>query len=693
MPEFLLELFSEEIPARMQAAAAEALATRVGKGLDDAGLDYGTMQSYVTPRRLTLVVADLAAAEPDLAEDRRGPRVGAPDKAIDGFLRANGLGRDALETRETPKGDFYFARIARKGRPTEAVLAALVPDVVQGFAWPKSMRWGCGRLRWVRPLHRLLCLFDGAVVACAIPDGPAAGDQTEGHRFLAPGPVTVADFADYRAKLRAAKVVLDAEERRAMITEAGTALARAHGFRFRPEPGLLAEVAGLVEWPVVLAGEIDAAFLDVPKEALVTSMQSHQKYFPLFDDVGALAPRFILVANIDAADGGRAIIAGNERVLRARLHDAKFFWDQDRKTPLADRVDALEAITFHARLGSLADKVARVRTLAVTIAAQLGHDAETVAMVERAARLCKADLVTDMVVEFPELQGIMGRYYALHGGEAAPVADAIAAHYAPAGPADDCPSAPVSVAVALAEKIDTLVGFFGIGQPPTGSKDPFALRRAALGSIRLILENGLRLALTPLFEAAHGGYREALDKDARATADNLMAFIADRLKVHLRDAGLKHDLITAVFAVAGESDLVRLTRRAELLGAFLAGDDGANLLTGYRRAANIVRAERQKTGWQDDGRPIGTALLEAPEEQALYQAITGLGGVDQRSLEADAFGGYLNRLADLRAPVDAFFDAVVVNVDDEKIRDNRLKLLNHMTNLLNAVADFSAIEG
>lgn len=693
MAELFIELFGEEIPARMQGRASADLNKRICDGLKDAGLSHGPARCFATPRRLALVVPDLETAQPDIVEDRRGPRVGAPDKAIDGFLKANGLTRDALEQRETPKGAFYFVHIEQKGRATSAVLQELVPAVVDGFPWPKSMRWGAGRLRWVRPLHKLVCLFDGAVVDCAIPDGPKAGNTTEGHRFLSPSDLTITSFEDYEAKLRSAHVVLGTDERKQIIANGARELAQADGYVFEPDPGLLTEVAGLVEWPVVLSGTIDNAFMDVPKEVLMTSMQGHQKYFPLFDGAGELAPKFILVSNICAPDGGAAIVAGNERVLRARLHDAKFFWDQDRKQPLSARLPRLESIVFHARLGSLAQKVVRIERLAWEIGQHLGVDTETHGHIARAAELCKADLVTDMVYEFPELQGLMGRYYARHDGEADPVSEAIADHYAPAGPADECPTALVSVIVSMADKIDSLVGFFGIEETPTGSKDPFALRRAALGVIRLVLENNLRISLSPIFEAAHALYGTHLSKPPQDNAVTVMAFLADRLKVYLRESGLRHDLISAVFAVAGESDVTRLTRRAEALRELLEGEDGTNLLAGYRRAANIVRAETGKNGWVDDGAGVDGRVLEAPEERRLFETLSGIETVRHQDLEEEPFRAFLLDLSGLREPVDAFFEAVKVNVQDETTRDNRLKLLKNMTSFMNTIADFSEIEG
>ncbi len=692
MAELLIELFSEEIPARMQDRAAADLKRLVCAGLDEAGLAYDRAEAFATPRRLALVVDGLPEKQPDSRIERKGPRVGAPEKAVQGFLKSVGLTLDQLETRETPKGAVYMAVIERKGRPTRAVLAEILPAALAALPWPKSMRWGSGTLRWVRPLHRILCLFDGAAVPFDF-SGVAVGDETAGHRFLAPAPFAVRDFADYRERLRAAYVMLDAAERRAVIEGDAQRLAAAEGLELRPDPALVAENAGLVEWPVVLLGSIDPEFMALPPEVLTTAMRSHQKYFALQDESGALAPRFALVANMLAGDGGKQIVAGNERVLRARLADARFFWDQDRKRTLESRVPALDSVVFHARLGSLGDKARRIAGLARAVAAFVpGAEADLAA---RAGLLCKADLTTEMVGEFPELQGVMGRYYATHDGEPDAVADAIAAHYAPQGPNDACPKAPVAVCVALADKIDTLVGFWTIDEKPTGSKDPFALRRAALGVIRLIVENGLRLPLTGLFGEAFNRLSEALagkGEAPRFDADDLLRFFADRLKVHLREKGVRHDLISAVFAARADDDLVRLLARVEALGKFLETDDGANLLIAYRRAANIVRIEEKKDGARHDGAP-DPALLEAEEERALADRLDAVGQGARAALEREDFEAAMAALATLRAPVDAFFDRVTVNCDQPDLRENRLRLLARIRRTMDEIADFSRIEG
>ena len=699
MAELLLELFSEEIPARMQARGAADLARLVGEALGAAGLSFDRSQAFVTPRRLALVVDGLPLRQPDLREEKRGPRIDAPDKAIQGFLRANGLTLEQCEQRAAGKGIFWFAVIERAGRPTAEILPDCLATAVAALAWPKSMRWGTGHARWVRTLERGLCVFDGAPVPFALPGGAAVGALTTGHRFHDPAPFEVASFEQYRDRLLAAHVMLDPAERKRVIAEGATALAAAQGLKVKDDPGLLDEVVGLVEWPVPLMGRIDEAFMDVPDEVLETSMRTHQKYFSVLETDGRLAPRFVVVANIAAPDGGAKIVAGNERVLRARLADAKFFWDQDRKSPLADRIAALAPMVFHAGLGTLAHKVERIETLAGEIAAFVpGADA---GQARRAGRLAKADLTTEMVFEFPELQGTMGGHYARHDGEDAAVAAAVAAHYAPQGPGDACPSDPLSVAVALADKLDTLVGFFAIGEQPTGSGDPFALRRAALGIIRLVLENGIRINLREAFRKAYWGYNETVpDFAARLDGGHkpkvleaeLLAFFADRLKVHLRGRGVRHDLIAAVFAVGAEDDLVRLLARVAALEGFLAAEDGANLMIAHKRASNIVAIEEKKDGTSHAG-PADARLLAEPEETALRNRLDGVRARFAPLLAEERFDDAMAVLAELRAPLDEFFDRVTVNADDKALRANRLRLLSEIRETMGAVADFSQIEG
>jgi glycyl-tRNA synthetase beta chain len=683
MAELLLELLSEEIPARMQARAAADLAQLVGDGLAKQGLTFKAPQAYVTPRRLALVIEDLPEATPDISEERRGPRVGAPEAALEGFLKGAGVTLEQCEQRDTGKGVFYFAVIAKSGRPTPDVIKEVVEQTLAAFPWPKSMRWGSGTVRWVRPLQSILCLFAGQIVPVAF-GGVQAGSTTSGHRFLAPKSFPVTGAADYKARLAAASVMLDPAERRKAILDQARAAAEKARLALKEDDGLLAEVTGLVEWPVVLTGSFDESFMSVPDEVLVTSMRSHQKYFSLLRADGRLANRFLVVANMPAA-AAEQIVSGNQRVLRARLSDAKFFWDTDLKTPLVAWVPKLADRLYYQGLGTVADKAARLAKLAGHIAGLTGADP---APASRAGFLAKADLSSDMVGEFPELQGVMGRYYALKDKEAAEVADAIGQHYSPLGPTDSCPTAPVSVAVALADKIDSLVGFFGIGEKPTGSKDPFALRRAALGVIRLILENGVRISLRDVLSAAHGLYA-ALPTDDTTTAQELALFFADRLKNHLRDKGVGHDRIAAAFRGA-DDDLFRVEARAKALDAFLASDDGGNLLIAYRRAANIARIEGQKDG-MDYIRGTAAFTGGLDEENALNDALTQ---VDRACRAAgEDFAAAMGAMAKLRAPVDAFFDKVTVNsaVPEERIR--RLGLLGRIVGLMNDVADFSAIEG
>jgi glycyl-tRNA synthetase beta chain len=708
MADLLIELLSEEIPARMQAAAAADFRRLLTERLTAAGLTHEAAEATVTPRRLVLTVTGLPAKQPDRTDERKGPRPEAPPEAIEGFLKGCGLtSLKQAELRQTDKGAFYFAVRRIEGQATAKVLPGLIGEAVHALSWPKSMRWPGASLRWVRPLHSVLAVFDGKKLRGALPLGEGLSlpftDATVGHRFLAPKRVSVSGFADYRAKLKRAKVLLDPAERRAEIETQAKKIATQAKLSLKDDPALLDELAGLVEWPVVLMGRIDARFMDLPPEVLTTSMRAHQRYLALVDGKGKLADRFLLVANMVTGDKGKTIVAGNERVLRARLADARFFWDQDCKTPLSARTPRLRDIVFHEKLGTLDDKMDRVQALAVEIATHIpGADKDRV---RSAARLAKADLVTGMVGEFPELQGIMGRYYALHDGEHAEVAQAIAEHYSPLGPNDACPTAPVSVAVALADKIDTLVGFWAIDEKPTGSKDPYALRRAALGVIRLILENKLRLPLLKVFERASTNYTHLIAAAASRAYDgdkthpiltfegNLLDFFADRLKVALKDKGVRHDLIAAVFAVGGEDDLVRLLARVEALEAFLRSDDGANLLVAFQRAANIVRIEEKKDGPQYSGVDPRFELLVQNEEKILEKHIRQAEKEAWRALEGEDFTAAMAALAKLRRPVDAFFDKVTVNCDEADLRANRLRLLARIGTTLGKVADFSKIEG
>ncbi|MBN9545078.1 MAG: glycine--tRNA ligase subunit beta [Alphaproteobacteria bacterium] len=670
MPDLLLELFSEEIPARMQAGAARDLERLVVGALSDRGLLFEGIKAFAGPRRLTLAVSGLPAKQADVREEMKGPKVDAPQAAIDGFLKKTGLTKDQLKIEKQAKGEVYIAVIAREGRETATVLGEILPEMMAKLPWPKSMRWKPGvATRWVRPLHSILCTFDGEVVPFSFA-GISSGRHTMGHRFLSSGKIEVRRFDDYAAALKKNYVVLDAEERAAIIFEGVKQAAFIHGLEMIPDEGLLAEVSGLAEWPVVLTGAIEDRFMDVPAEILQTSMRTHQKYFALRDPkTGKMANRFALVANMLAEDGGREIVAGNERVLRARLFDAKFFWDEDRKRRLDSRVDDLKGIVYHAKLGTQFERVERIAKLAAEIAGKIGADPQKA---ERAARLAKADLTTGVVGEFPELQGVMGRYYALHDGEAADIADAVRDQYKPVGPSDAVPTDKISIAVALADKLDSLKGFFAAGEKPTGSGDPFALRRAALGVIRILLENGLRLPLT--------------------VPDDLTAFFADRLKVALKEKGIRHDLIDAVFALGGEDDLVRLVARVEALQAFLKSDDGINLLAGYKRAANILKAEEKKDGRVFAG-DVAQGKLTDPGEVSLFSALGTAKDQVTKDLEEENFAAAMRHMAALRVPVDAFFEGVKVNADDASIRENRLHLLAALRAVIHQIGDFSKIEG
>ena len=699
MPELLLELFSEEIPARMQARAADDLKRLAADGLTDAGLDYGDIRALVTSRRLTLVVDDLPEKQPDLREEKRGPKLDAPNKAIEGFLKANGLSRDECEERETEKGTFLFAVVDKKGENTGDVLPGILAEIIGKLPWAKSMRWGDGAMRWVRSLERILCVFNGQTLSVATRNDVHCDNKTSGHRFLTPEIFAVSNFADYEKKLRDAHVILDRGERKTIILDGAENAAKSEKLRLRNDPDLLEEVAGLVEWPVVLTGRIDDDFMDVPDEVLITSMRAHQKYFSLLNGDGSLAPRFVVVANTAGKDDGTAIVAGNERVLRARLSDAKFFWDQDRKATLESRLGELEHNVFHAKLGTMAQKVERITALAGELALFIpGCDADKAV---RAAHLAKADLVTEMVYEFPELQGVMGRYYALNDGEDASVADAIADHYSPAGPSDDCPTAEETVAVALADKLDTLVGFFAIDEKPTGSRDPYALRRAALGIIRLVLESKLRLPLREVFRKAYWGYNETVadfetvldgGQKPKVREQELLDFFGDRLKVYLRERGVRHDHVEAVFSLGGEDDLVRLLARVDALTDFLGTDDGENLLAAYKRASNIVAIEEKKDDVAFDS-DVAANKLAQDEERVLVERLAVSGASARDAIKSEKYVEAMEAMSALRAPVDSFFDNVTVNADDPDLRANRLRLLSQFRSTLGEIADFTRIEG
>jgi len=722
MPELLFELFSEEIPARMQAKAADDLRRMVTDRLVAEGLVYEGAKAFATPRRLTLTVQGIPARQSDLKEERRGPRVGGPEAAIAGFLKATGLAslEEVKIQRDPKKGDFYVALIEKPGRATLDVLADMLPVIIRTFPWPKSMRWGersvkPGALQWVRPLHSIVATFgmeteEPDVVKFAV-DGIEAGQTTYGHRFMAPAPISVRRFEDYQAKLHAANVVLDPQARKDIILADARQLAFAQGFELIEDQALLDEVAGLVEWPVVAMGTFDREFLSIPHEVIRATIRNNMKCFVVSDPkAGGLTNKFVLTANIEASDGGKAIVAGNERVIRARLSDAKFFYETDLKAKLEDRLPKFENIVFHEKLGTQGERIARIERLAAEIAPLVGADVEKT---KRAARLAKADLLTEVVGEFPELQGLMGKYYALAQGEDASVAAASEEHYKPQGPNDRVPTDPVIVAVALADKIDTLVGFWAIDEKPTGSKDPYALRRAALGVIRLFVENSIRSNLVTIFNQHIPRVLESIASTLRRSGVgtfgtgqglgvwggknvdqkciDLLAFFADRLKVQLREQGARYDLVDAVFALEGQDDLLIVVRRVEALGKFLDTDDGKNLLAGTKRAANILRIEEKRDGKAYDGAP-DPALYSLAEEKTLAKAIDQVKAEASAAVAKEDFAGAMSAMAKLRPAVDAFFDKVKVNDDDPQLRENRLKLLNEIRAATRAVADFSRIQ-
>ncbi|MEA1942988.1 MAG: glycine--tRNA ligase subunit beta [Pseudomonadota bacterium] len=777
MSELLFEIFCEEIPARMQPKAEAELERLLGEKLKAAGLAWSSLTTFAGPRRLGLVIDGLPVKTEDVREERKGPRVGAPDKAVEGFLRGAGIDSlDQCEKREDKKGEFWVALIEKPGRATAEVIAEAIPEVMKAFPWPKSMKFGEGEKaqRWVRPIQRLLCLFDGDVVDFEV-FGIRTGNLTEGHRRMGRGPFEIAGFAQYTKVLREeGHVIQQREEREAIILEGARKVCSEAGLELVEDAGLLTEVAGLVEWPVPLLGEMDPDFLDLPPEVITLTMKTHQKYFAVKKpgETGVTS-KFVVIANQVAPDGGKAIAAGNARVLSARLSDARHFWDNDRKTPLDEMAKELSKVTFHEKLGTVADKVERVAALARELAPVVGADAD---MAEKAARLAKADLVSEMVYEFPELQGAMGRYYALDQGEAPEIADAIKDHYKPQGPSDAVPTAPVSAAVALADKLDTLVGFWAIDEKPTGSKDPFALRRAALGVIRILLEVQFKAPLRDVIKgqliarkrertaslvrkywpcciildsgndmtvwpseqefefpdraelidkavetseevdvfvhpyevtelsneagvelnirSISVGPKQKVDGPVAHVAHELLAFFADRLKVYLRDEGIRYDVIDAVFAL-GDDDLLRISRKSYALEKFLRTDDGAALLSGYNRASNIVRDEEKKDGVSYEGEPESDYLASAPEDQerALIAAVNTVRGEAEQALVSENFEAAMAALATLRAPIDAFFEHVTVNSEDAALRRNRLFLLSQIRTAVRAVADFDKIAG
>ncbi|WP_127115988.1 glycine--tRNA ligase subunit beta [Shimia sediminis] len=741
MPDLLIELFSEEIPARMQARAADDLKKRVTDGLVEAGLTYAGAHGFSTPRRLTLALEGLLAESPTVREERKGPKVGAPDKAIEGFLRGAGVAREDLQERETPKGAVYFVTIEKPGRPAAEIIAEVLEDTIRNFPWPKSMRWGAGTLRWVRPLHSILCILSDEAGHSVVPldiDGIKSGDVTEGHRFMGSGRFAVTGFEDYEVKLKRDHVVLNPQERAEHIWHDATNMAFAQGLDVVEDKGLLTEVAGLVEWPVVLMGDIAEDFLGLPPEVLQTSMKEHQKFFSVKNPKTGRIEKFITVANRETKDNGATILAGNQKVLFARLSDAKFFWENDLRVAEAGAdawLESLNNVTFHNKLGTQGDRIARFTALAQELAGVVAAEAEVIG---EAARFAKADLSSEMVYEFPELQGLMGRYYAAAAGRGEEVAAAAEEHYSPLGPSDDVPTAPVSVAVALADKLDTLTGFWAIDEKPTGSKDPFALRRAALGVIRLVLENDLRLGLDAHFDRqllrheAHQGddellaralmqdlsveiadhgvlgavvrtVQDAIDGDLPKyieevrnrlpdTSRDLLGFFHDRLKVYLRDEGVRHDVIDACIAMPGNDDLNLLVKRARALEAFLRTEDGENLLQGFKRANNILTQAEEKDGVEYS---FGADVKHAQDdsEKALFAALDVQEGAISSAIGSEDFAAAMGGMAALRAPIDAFFEAVQVNSDNEIVRRNRLNLLSRIRTICLGVADLTRVEG
>lgn len=694
MPNLLIELFSEEIPARMQRRAAEDLKKLITNGMVDAGLTYAGAAAFSTPRRLTLAVEDVLSESPTVREERKGPRVDAPEKAIEGFLRGAGLTKDQLEVRDEKKGQVYFATIEKPGRPAADIIAEVLEHAIRNFPWPKSMRWGTGTLRWVRPLHSIICVLSDDVEATVVPvniDGILSGNQTMGHRFMSSGaPITVSGFDDYAASLKKEHVILDPEERSQMIWQDATNIAFASGLEIVEDAGLLTEVAGLVEWPVVLMGEIDQEFLELPPEVLQTSMREHQKFFSVRDTKAGKITRFITVANRETADQGATILAGNQKVLSARLADAKFFWENDLRVAQNDGLTAWTArlanVTFHNKLGSQKDRIDRIVALAGDLSTVTSADAH---MAQKAAGIAKADLSSEMVYEFPELQGLMGRYYAEAAGVEQDVANACEQHWQPLGPSDDVPTQAVSATVALADKLDTLCGFWAIDEKPTGSKDPFALRRAALGIIRLVLENQIRLPLIAAVSEHLGRFADV--DNASVIASDLLGFFHDRLKVYLRDRGIRHDVIDACVAMDGNDDIALLVKRADALSAFFASEDGENLVQGFRRANNILTQAEAKDGVEYSfGADVKFA--ETDEERALFHALETQGAKIDASMQAEDFADAMGAMAALRAPVDAFFEAVQVNSDNEIVRRNRLNLLSQVRNTCARVADLGRIE-
>jgi len=695
MAEFLLEIFSEEIPARMQVKAASDIKDLILKGLKENSIEAASAEEHSTPRRIAIAIDGLPKKQPDIAVEKRGPRTDAPQVALDGFLKANGIKIEHCTKEDTDKGSFWFYRENVKGVATENILLTVVEDVLRNFVWPKSMRWKSGTKQWVRPMHGMIALFDRKVVPIKFEVGGkepdvVAGKQTFGHRFLAPKAITVSNFEDYKKKLKKAYVMIERAERKEVIVQQAGLLSVHEGLTINPDEALLEEIIGLVEWPVPLVGTFEKEFLEVPSEVLISTMRSNQKYMGLLDKEGKLANKFIVVANTETADNGKMVIAGNEKVVRARLSDAKFFWDQDRKHTLESRNEALKQIVFHKKLGTLNDKIVRLQKLSKAIAELLNCD---VTLAQRASLLCKADLSSGVVLEFPEVQGIMGCYYAIHDKENIEVANAISDHYKPIGASDDCPTAPISICAAMADKIDTLVGFFAVNDKPTGSKDPFALRRAALGVIRIILENKLNISLDSLFKTSYELYKEQISGLApvATVVDDLSKFFIERLKVSLKDKGMNFDLIDAVLASSsGNHNFNEIYNLTFNLKEFLGTENGGNLITAYKRAVNILRIEEAKDKKPFLAYDLNIGLLKEPAEIALEEALTKAATKMRKDFDEKNFIACMTDMAEIRKDVDNFFDKIMVN--DVNFRANRLCLLSKLRDTMNIIAEFSKIE-
>ena len=704
MATLLFECFSEEMPARMQRGAREQLQQLLTKALAAGNITHGDVRTFASPRHLAIQIDGLPNIQPDVTVEKKGPKLGAPQAAIDGFLKSTGLtSLDACEQRTVGKDTVYFATITTKGRPMAEWLKDALDQLMRDFTWPKSMRWGDHKnIQWVRPLHRLVCLLDSTPIPVQF-GHITASNITEGHRFLAPAPITLKHANDYVSALEKAHVMVDADARRDAIYAAATSAAAAQQLQLVDDAGLLDEVTGLVEWPFCYVGTFDAAFMPLPREVLTSEMRHHQKYFALQKPSGELSNHFIITANMKATDGGTAIKHGNARVLRARLEDGKFYWNMDRHTRLDEWAEKLRDVVFHARVGMMNEKVARIVALAETISESVpGADK---ALVKRAAELCKADLTTGMVGEFPDLQGIMGRYYALQQNETPEVADAIRDHYKPVGASDDVPTHPIAICVALADKLDSITSLFAAGEKPTGSKDPLALRRAALGVLRIILSNKLEILLDQILKVAvltkpDGSFETPDPNKHSERLLEVKGFLLERLKVILRDEGLRHDVIYAAIGLHPSQSAMHIMLKPTLIRTralavqyLVTSESGAPILAAYKRATNILTAEEKKDKTQYSFSALNPALLTEPQEIALHTALLNARKEIEPHLKAERFSDALAVIANLNTPLTAFFDAILVNAEDKAIRTNRLSLLALIRETMHSIADFSAIEG